>query len=130
MANPLDLAQMERTALLIEKGPQSFIAAAFFLTSVFLLLLIIRGHRQALKREREHTNEIRAILDAERIRDEGELKRAVKLELVVAAFTEKMAQGMLTVKPGRKVRQTADPAAPDAPTVTTVLSVKPERPPE
>lgn len=127
MAGPADIAQLERTYTLIERGPQTFVAALFALVAVFLLTMLVREHRHALKREREHTDEIKAIFTAERDRSVVERERAVKLELVVAEFTDKMEKGLLSVKPATKrVRQTADPAAPDAPTIVTVASV-PER---
>lgn len=86
--NPLDTDKLERTYTLIEKGPQTFVAALFALLFVCILGLFVRALTS-------HKNEIKEMLNAER-------ERAIKQELVAYGFLELVKIGRIVVKPGKR----------------------------
>lgn len=112
----VDPAQIERLVPLIEKGPQTFVAAAFFSISVFLLGLLLQSYKTRVAQERAHKQELKQIFTEERV-------RAVKQELVAAGFLEFVRMGALVVRQGnpRKLRRVVDDLSPEAPTVATVF---------
>ena len=119
-------AQLERTYTLIEKGPQTFVAAFFALTTATLLTMLLKEVRGRVHQERAHKEEVKTLLNAER-------ERAVKQETVNHGLLEFVRLGAITVRAGNPKRLRLpggrvlvgyfiddDPLAPEAPTVSSL----------
>lgn len=116
----VDPAQLEKAYTLIEKGPQTFAAAVFFLISVTLLGLLVKSYQARVteadlrvKQAEAHKQEVKELLNAER-------ERAVKQEVVAAGFLKMVELGALSVRTGKPRKPPVDPLSPEAPTVSTL----------
>ncbi|MET0403049.1 MAG: hypothetical protein ABW123_11630 [Cystobacter sp.] len=108
----VDPAHLEKTFTLIERGPVTFVAAFFALSTISLLALLLRVLTQ-------QKTEVKELLNAER-------ERAIKQELVAAGFLRMVRMGALVVRKGNPKNlqlddeETLSALEPEAPTVSTL----------